>query len=75
MLNDSSRGATMEAVVSRMKTVNVVFKAENPALENQMKTHIRFVAVSATIPNAEDVIIYYTLWKLQPSHGYLGIKP
>ena len=39
MLNDT-RGATLEAVISRMKT---------------MGTPIRFVAISATIPNVGDI--------------------
>ncbi|KAF2203355.1 P-loop containing nucleoside triphosphate hydrolase protein [Delitschia confertaspora ATCC 74209] len=37
------RGATLEAVVSRMKS---------------METYVRFVALSATIPNFEDVAIW-----------------
>ena len=39
MLNDS-RGATLEAVVSRMKTI---------------KADVRFIALSATVPNIEDI--------------------
>ena len=35
-----SRGATLEAVVSRMKSVG---------------SHVRFVALSATVPNSEDI--------------------
>ncbi|KAL3419662.1 pre-mRNA splicing helicase [Phlyctema vagabunda] len=42
ILNDS-RGATLEAVVSRMKTIGA---------------NVRFVALSATIPNSEDVAIW-----------------
>ena len=38
-----ARGATLEAVVSRMKSVG---------------TSIRFVALSATVPNAEDVAVW-----------------
>ena len=49
MVNDESRGATMEAVVSRMKTVQ-------SALAQGANTNtVRFIAVSATIPNVEDV--------------------
>ncbi|RWS17635.1 putative ATP-dependent DNA helicase HFM1-like protein [Dinothrombium tinctorium] len=44
-INDDVRGATIEAVVSRMKTMKVHY--------NELK--MRFVAVSATIPNAEDI--------------------
>ena len=39
MLKDN-RGATLEAVVSRMKSV---------------RTNVRFIALSATVPNSEDV--------------------
>ena len=48
-LNDETRGATMEAIVSRMKTVtaSVTDKRDSQLL--------RFVAVSATIPNIVDV--------------------
>lgn len=54
LLSDEARGATMEAVVSRMKTVQtaVSHSVAGSAIPNQ---GIRFVAVSATIPNVEDV--------------------
>eukprot|EP01135_Chromosphaera_perkinsii_P001737 Nk52_evm6s210 gene=Nk52_evmTU6s210 len=45
ILNDGARGATLEAVVSRMKTIQ----------SGHSNTSIRFVAVSATIPNVEDI--------------------
>nr|XP_026695104.1 ATP-dependent DNA helicase MER3-like [Ciona intestinalis] len=48
LLNDEARGATMEAVVSRMKTVQSCTNAGKD-------TGLRFVAVSATIPNTEDI--------------------
>ena len=38
-----SRGATLESVVSRMKSVN---------------NNVRFVALSATVPNSQDVAIW-----------------
>ncbi|XP_017783444.1 PREDICTED: probable ATP-dependent DNA helicase HFM1 [Nicrophorus vespilloides] len=44
LLNDESRGPTLEAIVSRMKTIQV-----------EIQNQIRFVAVSATVPNVEDV--------------------
>jgi len=56
MLNDTSRGATMEAVVSRMKTVQAAFSRESRAAANPSKI-MRFIAVSATIPNVDDVRI------------------
>ncbi|XP_023576115.1 probable ATP-dependent DNA helicase HFM1 isoform X2 [Octodon degus] len=52
VVKDENRGPTLEVVVSRMKTVQSL----SPPLENKSKNiPIRFVAVSATIPNAEDV--------------------
>jgi ATP-dependent DNA helicase HFM1/MER3 len=42
MLKDS-RGATLEAVVSRMKSIGA---------------NVRFVALSATVPNAEDIALW-----------------
>ncbi|NXX14413.1 HFM1 helicase, partial [Podargus strigoides] len=53
VIKDESRGATLEVVVSRMKTVQ-------SSLWRQLENHdtvppLRFVAVSATIPNAEDI--------------------
>uniref|UniRef100_A0A2K6GMR2 DEAD/DEAH-box helicase domain-containing protein n=1 Tax=Propithecus coquereli TaxID=379532 RepID=A0A2K6GMR2_PROCO len=52
VVKDENRGPTLEVVVSRMKTVQSV----SQSLKN-ISTIIpmRFVAVSATIPNAEDV--------------------
>ncbi|XP_044884213.1 probable ATP-dependent DNA helicase HFM1 isoform X1 [Mauremys mutica] len=53
VVKDESRGATLEVVVSRMKTIQSSLSriSENPAT----LTPMRFVAVSATIPNAEDI--------------------
>ncbi|XP_010009219.1 PREDICTED: probable ATP-dependent DNA helicase HFM1, partial [Nestor notabilis] len=53
VIKDESRGATLEVVVSRMKTVQ-------SSLWHLLENHdtvptLRFVAVSATIPNAEDI--------------------
>ncbi|XP_059678055.1 probable ATP-dependent DNA helicase HFM1 [Gavia stellata] len=53
VIKDESRGATLEVVVSRMKTVQ-------SSLWRLLENHdtvppLRFVAVSATIPNAEDI--------------------
>lgn len=43
MVGDSERGSTIEAVISRMKCIKDVTKSS-----------LRFIAVSATIPNPED---------------------
>ncbi|KFO69596.1 putative ATP-dependent DNA helicase HFM1, partial [Cuculus canorus] len=53
VIKDESRGATLEVVVSRMKTVqsSLWHLSEN----RDTVPPLRFVAVSATIPNAEDI--------------------
>ncbi|NWH15285.1 HFM1 helicase, partial [Grus americana] len=52
VIKDENRGATLEVVVSRMKTVQSSLWR---LLENHDTPPLRFVAVSATIPNAEDI--------------------
>ena len=47
LLNENRRGPTLEVIVSRMKTVRMFAQQKGP--------HLRFVACSATIPNASDV--------------------
>lgn len=51
MVKDTTRGATLEVVVSRMKAIHTYRTAQNPEAGLSM----RFVAVSATIPNIPDV--------------------
>uniref|UniRef100_A0A3B4AAC7 DNA 3'-5' helicase n=1 Tax=Periophthalmus magnuspinnatus TaxID=409849 RepID=A0A3B4AAC7_9GOBI len=51
VVKDATRGATLEVVVSRMKTVNAYRSAQNP----EGAVSMRFVAVSATIPNITDI--------------------
>nr|XP_033772271.1 probable ATP-dependent DNA helicase HFM1 [Geotrypetes seraphini] len=53
VVKDESRGATLEVVVSRMKTIqsSLLRSCENRGAV----VPLRFVAVSATIPNAEDI--------------------
>uniref|UniRef100_A0AAV2JRF2 DNA 3'-5' helicase n=1 Tax=Knipowitschia caucasica TaxID=637954 RepID=A0AAV2JRF2_KNICA len=51
VVKDTTRGATLEVVVSRMKTVNVYRAVQNP----KGAVSMRFVAVSATIPNITDI--------------------
>ncbi|XP_064098178.1 probable ATP-dependent DNA helicase HFM1 [Macrobrachium nipponense] len=48
VLNCEDRGPTLEAVVSRMKTIRTTRPSDNYG-------NVRFVAVSATIPNVSDV--------------------
>lgn len=50
---DDERGAVLEALVSRMKTIHKVRKAKTAAgLPSPL---MRFIAVSGTMPNADDV--------------------
>jgi len=53
LLNDP-RGASLEAIVSRIKIV-----AGNPKLKSSPLAQVRFLAVSATIPNIEDLGNFY----------------
>ena len=56
-LNDKCRGPTVEAIVSRMKTVRTSLQQREGATGQKQITSIplRFIAVSATIPNIKDV--------------------
>ncbi|OVA19861.1 Helicase [Macleaya cordata] len=49
LLNDP-RGASLEAIVSRIKML-----ARSPEMGSSALAHVRFLAVSATIPNIEDL--------------------
>ncbi|XP_068605031.1 probable ATP-dependent DNA helicase HFM1 [Brachionichthys hirsutus] len=51
VVKDTTRGATLEVVVSRMKAVS----AYRTALNTETGLSMRFVAVSATIPNISDI--------------------
>ncbi len=55
-LNDESRGPTMEAIVSRMKTIraSISWEDEEKGGGGSMDV-LRFIAISATIPNITDV--------------------
>ena len=62
-LNDESRGPTMEAIVSRMKTIHSSLSwqgrqetadGEGGSCQTQPGA-LRFIAISATIPNISDV--------------------
>ncbi|XP_066451097.1 probable ATP-dependent DNA helicase HFM1 [Eleutherodactylus coqui] len=52
-VKDESRGATLEVVVSRMKTMQA--SLSRAAKDTEVFLPMRFVAVSATIPNADDI--------------------
>ncbi len=62
LLSDENRGATMEAVVSRMKTVQKFIKKEISSNGDKSQM-MRIIAVSATIPNVEDVSLYL-IWEI-----------
>ena len=62
LLSDNQRGATLEAVVSRMKTIHSLNSASLDLRQTSSSSSadsgpsgIRFIAVSATIPNVSDV--------------------
>ncbi|KAI9092146.1 Sec63 Brl domain-containing protein [Phlyctochytrium arcticum] len=64
-LNEAGRGATLEVVVSRMKTVNAELQRIGGGGGNDRfnqvaipSGQIRFVAVSATVPNIEDLALW-----------------
>lgn len=50
MLNEDKRGPILEAIVSRMKTTRLKLNQQNDSNDR-----IRFIAVSATIPNIDDL--------------------
>eukprot|EP00057_Strongylocentrotus_purpuratus_P010440 XP_011664914.1 PREDICTED: probable ATP-dependent DNA helicase HFM1 [Strongylocentrotus purpuratus] len=59
-LNEETRGATVEAVISRMKTVQAALPDQrtNTSISTQEQSSgsgLRFLAVSATIPNIKDI--------------------
>lgn len=55
LLNDP-RGAALEAIVSRIKMLS-----RFPDMESSPLANVRFLAVSATIPNIEDLGIFFCL--------------
>ncbi|GAB4846725.1 hypothetical protein Ancab_025733 [Ancistrocladus abbreviatus] len=59
LLNDP-RGAALEAIVSRMKML-----ARRPEMKSSPLADVRFMAVSATIPNLEDL----AEWLMVPPQG------
>jgi len=57
LLNDDARGATVEAVISRMKTVqSTMTRNSTSGNKNSLeRASMRLLAISATIPNVEDI--------------------
>ncbi|UYV80046.1 HFM1 [Cordylochernes scorpioides] len=64
LLNDDTRGHTMEAVITRMKLIN------NSLKRNSNQEGPRFIAVSATITNAEDI----AEWVSSPDRQGMAFK-
>ncbi|EDO34884.1 predicted protein, partial [Nematostella vectensis] len=67
LLNDEDRGATVEAVISRMKTVQTNITRNTNKL--QFKASMRLIAISATIPNVEDIAAWLGSLK-HPASSY-----
>ncbi|XP_068757801.1 probable ATP-dependent DNA helicase HFM1 [Montipora capricornis] len=53
LLNDDARGATVEAVISRMKTIQSTVTRHGA--NRSTRDGMRLIAISATIPNVEDI--------------------
>ncbi|XP_044158370.1 probable ATP-dependent DNA helicase HFM1 [Bufo gargarizans] len=67
-VKDEIRGATLEVVVSRMKTMQASLSRAAKSAEEF--PNMRFVAVSATIPNADDI----AEWLSDGKHPALCMK-
>lgn len=61
LLNDDARGATVEAVISRMKTVQST--TTRHGTDRNTRAGMRLLAISATIPNVEDVSLRFHFLK------------
>ena len=67
-LNDDVRGPTVEAIVSRMKTIRAATdhggteggRGREGTVRGRGAGGLRLIAVSATIPNITDVCKHYT---------------
>lgn len=70
LLNEDIRGAILETIVSRMKTIKYsmeikkqkdsieIYNKNNNFDDNDDDIKLRFIAVSATIPNIEDLAVW-----------------
>jgi len=68
-LNEDKRGPILEAVVSRMKTIELNLEL-NSGSKFIGPRGIRFLAVSATIPNVVDVSKWLSCGSKQPSQHF-----
>ncbi|KAI8922392.1 Sec63 Brl domain-containing protein [Powellomyces hirtus] len=55
ILNEPIRGATLEVIVSRMKTVNIELQRDKTKHMPHFAQNMRFLALSATAPNIGDI--------------------
>lgn len=53
-LGEDNRGATLEAVIVRMRTLNNTFQEKAPA-SARLKSPMRIVSLSAALPNVSDI--------------------
>ena len=69
LLNEESRGATLEAIIARIKLLKNMENFKQTNLEN-----IRIIAVSATIPNISDVAEFLEIKENEKTHENKGLK-
>ena len=60
LLNEDDRGATLEAIIARIKLLQKMENFKNTNMQN-----IRIIAVSATIPNIQDIAEFLGIEKLE----------
>ncbi|XP_013384284.1 probable ATP-dependent DNA helicase HFM1 [Lingula anatina] len=78
ILNDETRGATMEAVISRMKTIRRAISREPGG---EVDIPMRFITISATIPNIGDIAewlstdkVTASFYKMDDSHRPVKLR-
>ena len=69
LLNEDNRGATLEAIIARIKLLKNMENFKNTNLEN-----IRIIAVSATIPNISDVAEFLEIKENEKNKEKKGLK-
>ena len=69
LLNEENRGATLEAIIARIKLLKNMENFKQTNLEK-----IRIIAVSATIPNILDVAEFLEVKENEKTHENKGLK-
>ena len=69
LLNEDNRGATLEAIIARIKLLKNMENFKQTNLEN-----IRLIAVSATIPNISEVAEFLEVRENEKTHENKGLK-